>query len=50
MRRFELSDEQWERVQGLLPGRLGSPGRSAKDNRLFLARGLVDRSHGRSVA
>ena len=36
MRRFELSDEQWERVEGLLPGRPGSPGRSGDDNRLFL--------------
>ena len=36
MRRFELSDEQWKRVEGLLPGRPGSPGRSGDDNRLFL--------------
>ena len=36
MRRFELSDEQWKRVKGLLPGRPGSPGRSGDDNRLFL--------------
>ena len=36
MRRFELSDEQWTRVEGLLPGRLGCPGRSGDDNRLFL--------------
>ena len=36
MRRFELSDEQWERVEVLLPGRPGSPGRSGDDNRLFL--------------
>ena len=33
MRRFELSDEQWGRVEGLLPGR---PGRSGDNNRLFL--------------
>lgn len=36
MRRFELSDEQWKRVESLLPGRPGSPGRSGDDNRLFL--------------
>jgi transposase len=36
MRRFELSDEQWQRVEGLLPGQPGSPGRSGEDNRLFL--------------
>lgn len=36
MRRFELSDEQWQRVKSLLPGQPGSPGRSGADNRLFL--------------
>ena len=36
MRRFELSDEQWKRVEGLLPCRPGSPGRRGDDNRLFL--------------
>jgi transposase len=36
MRRFELSDEQWVRVEGLLPGKTGDPGQPAKDNRLFL--------------
>ena len=36
MRRFELSDEQWQRVEGLLPGQPGSPGRSGDNNRLFL--------------
>ena len=36
MRRFELSDEQWVRVEGLLPGKAGDPERTAEDNRLFL--------------
>jgi putative transposase len=36
MRRFELSDEQWQRVAGLLPGQPGSPGRSGENTRLFL--------------
>jgi len=36
MRRFELSDAQWERVQGWLPGKAGDPGRRGEDNRLFL--------------
>ena len=36
MRRFELSDEQWQRVESLLPGQPGSPGRSGDNNRLFL--------------
>ena len=36
MRRFELSDEQWQRVECLLPGQPGSPGRSGDNNHLFL--------------
>ena len=35
-RRFELSDEQWRRVESLLPGQPGSSGRSGGNNRLFL--------------
>jgi transposase len=35
MDRRVLSDEQWERVAPLLPGKVGDPGRSA-DNRRFL--------------
>ena len=31
-----LRDEQWERVAPLLPGKVGDPGQSAADNRLFL--------------
>ena len=36
MDRTMLSDEQWERVAPLLPGKVGDPGRSGADNRLFL--------------
>ena len=36
MRRFELTDEQWETIQPLLPGKAADPGRTAKDNRAFL--------------
>lgn len=36
MRRFELTDEQWLKVENLLPGRKSDPGQTAKDNRLFL--------------
>ena len=36
MTRMMLSDAQWERVAPLLPGKSGDPGRSGKDNRLFL--------------
>jgi transposase len=34
--RMVLSDEQWERVGPLLPGKKGDRGRSGKDNRRFL--------------
>ncbi len=34
-RRYALRDDQWERIQGLLPGREGSVGVTAGDNRLF---------------
>ena len=36
MRRFGLRDDQWERIKDLLPGREGSVGATAKDNRLFV--------------
>jgi transposase len=35
-RRFELSDEQFQRLAPLLPGKPGDPGFVAADNRLFL--------------
>src|SRR5271157_2177162 len=36
MRRFGLRDDQWERIRDLLPGRKGSVGVTAADNRLFV--------------
>ena len=36
MRRFGLRDDQWERIKDLLPGREGSVGVTAVDNRLFV--------------
>jgi len=36
MRRYALRDDQWERIKGLLPGREGHVGVTAKDNRLFV--------------
>ncbi|MBE2186834.1 MAG: transposase [Rhodothermales bacterium] len=36
MRRHELSDAQWARLEPLLPGRDDSPGARAHDNRRFL--------------
>lgn len=35
-RRHELTDAQWERIKELLPGKMGDPGRTASDNRLFV--------------
>jgi transposase len=35
-RRYALRDDQWERIQNLLPGRDGHVGVTAKDNRLFI--------------
>lgn len=34
--RHELTETQWERIQNLLPGKAGDPGRTAVDNRLFV--------------
>jgi transposase len=36
MRRYALRDDQWERIEDLLPGREGHVGATAKDNRLFV--------------
>ena len=36
VKRYELSDAQWLRIEGLLPGKAGDPGRTASDNRLFV--------------
>lgn len=36
MRRHEISDEAWDRLKDALPGKVGDPGRTAEDNRLFL--------------
>ena len=36
MRRFGLRDDQWDRIADILPGRAGSVGVTAKDNRLFV--------------
>nr|WP_197355285.1 IS5 family transposase [Ralstonia pseudosolanacearum] len=34
--RYELSHAQWERIEQLLPGKAGDPGRTAADNRMFI--------------
>ena len=35
-KRYELSEAQWERIEGLLPGKRQDPGRTAEDNRRFV--------------
>ena len=36
MRRYELTDDEWTRIEDLLPGRDGYPGGQAEDNRQFV--------------
>ena len=43
-----LRDDQWELIKDLLPGRAGTIGVTAKDNRLFFDAVLYrNRSHGK---
>jgi putative transposase len=36
VKRYELNEAQWQRIAPLLPGKAGDPGRSGRDNRLFV--------------
>jgi transposase len=36
IRRYGLRNDQWERIESMLPGREGHVGGTAKDNRLFV--------------
>lgn len=36
MKRYELSDQQWNRISPFLPQQVGSAGRKAADDRLFV--------------
>lgn len=36
VKRYELTDAQWQGIADLLPGKPGDPGRSGADNRLFV--------------
>jgi transposase len=36
IKRYELSEEQWRRIERLLPGKAGDRGRTGSDNRLFV--------------
>ncbi len=35
-KRYELTAAQWKRLEPLLPGKAGDPGRTAADNQLFV--------------
>ena len=36
MKRYELTAAQWRKIEGFLPGRRGSAGATAEDNRRFV--------------
>jgi putative transposase len=36
IKRYELSEAQWRRIEPMLPGKVTDPGRTAQDNRLFI--------------
>jgi len=36
VKRYELSETQWQRIAPLLPGKASDPGRTGSDNRLFV--------------
>ena len=36
MRRYGLRNDQWQKIEQLLPGKKGDVGVTAKDNRLFV--------------
>ncbi len=36
VKRYELSSTQWGKISGILPGKVGDPGRSGVDNRNFV--------------
>lgn len=36
VKRYELTERQWEAIHDLLPGKPGDPGRRGRDNRAFV--------------
>jgi transposase len=36
VKRYELTEVQWRRIEGVLAGKPGDPGRTGEDNRLFV--------------
>lgn len=52
LRRYELTDQEWEQVAALLPPeKTGKPGRPPKDNRPFRtdAAGKTDMGYGENM-
>lgn len=49
MDRTMLRDDQWARIEQLLPGKRSDPGRTAKDNRRFVE-AVLDHAHRQSMA
>ena len=49
-RRYALREDQWDRIQGLLPGREGHVGGTARDNAVVCGSGLIPVSRGDSLA
>jgi len=35
-KRYELTNEQWEKIKDYLPGKAGDPGRTGSDNKAFI--------------
>ena len=48
MGRYELHDDQWERIRDIVPGKQGDRGRTATDNRAFVDGVLWVSAVGRS--
>ncbi|XUY29757.1 transposase [Agrobacterium sp. rho-8.1] len=36
VKRYELKEAQWSRIAALLPGKVGDPGRTGSDSRVFV--------------
>jgi len=49
MRRM-LRNAQWQRIEGMLPGKISDPGRTAEHNRLFIEAVLWIARHGVPMA
>jgi len=49
IKRYELSEEQWLRIEPLLPGKAGDPGRSGYGQPLVRKRLFVGASVGRAL-